>query len=216
MIGGGDMYINKQCDDVKNSRMPDSCAKNSDVRCDYVLCVDRWRDANILTNMPYDMVALYCITYPKSYSVYNISIHGVFYYTYHHTCDGVRTQNNAYKYILYINMQNTPLLQHTAFDEQTQSDVAVQEAHQNPPMWALILYNDDTTTMEFVVQVLVEIVNLPLQKAVMLMYQVHEQGAAKVAVYPKQIAQIKQQQIIQRARQSGFLLQVGIEPVDEF
>lgn len=92
-------------------------------------------------------------------------------------------------------------------------DVAVQEQTQlkKPSMYAVIMHNDDYTTMDFVVYVLVEIFQHTLERAVELMYTVHEAGRAVVAILPYEIAEMKVQQVNELAEQMEYPLLTTLE-----
>lgn len=89
------------------------------------------------------------------------------------------------------------------------TDVAVREMM--PPMYAVIMHNDDYTTMEFVVWVLVSVLDLPIHVAYELMMQIHEEGVAKVAVFPKEIAEMKVERIRTLAEQEEFPLLITLQ-----
>lgn len=93
---------------------------------------------------------------------------------------------------------------------QEQSDVAVLEQVKPPPMYALIVHNDDYTTMEFVVWVLMSVLSLSEGRAMELMLTIHHAGSATVAVLPKEIAELKKQQIIALAEQEEFPLLITL------
>lgn len=104
------------------------------------------------------------------------------------------------------------------FFEDEDGDVAVvKKTHTDfakPALYALIMHNDDYTTMEFVVMVLVEVLSHDLETAVALMMTIHETGQAQVAVYPKEIAQMKLARIDELASQNEFPLLTTLERVD--
>lgn len=81
-----------------------------------------------------------------------------------------------------------------------------------PPMYAIIMHNDDYTTMEFVVAVLMGELNHSPDDAYDLMLQIHHQGLAKVATLPKEIAETKVQRITTLAESYEFPLLVTMEP----
>lgn len=62
-----------------------------------------------------------------------------------------------------------------------------------PPLYNVILYNDDTTTFEYVILVLIEIYNKTHEQATSLAIEIHEQEKAIVATYPYEIAITKKQ-----------------------
>lgn len=79
-------------------------------------------------------------------------------------------------------------------------------------MYAVILHNDDFTTMEFVVWVLVHIFDKTAAAATRLMLQVHQQGAACAGVYPRQVAETKCSETLALAEEQDMPLLVTIEP----
>lgn len=91
------------------------------------------------------------------------------------------------------------------------SDVLTKKAI--PPMCALIMHNDNYTTMEFVVWVLTSVLNLPINVAYKLMMTIHNEGRAQVAVLPKEIAQMKAEQIHQLAEAEEYPLLVTLMPL---
>jgi ATP-dependent Clp protease adaptor protein ClpS len=85
-------------------------------------------------------------------------------------------------------------------DAQGQSplDVLVEKAKprlQLPPMFKVVMINDDYTPMEFVVQVLESFFNHPREKAVQIMLQVHQSGRGVAGIYPAEIAETKVAQV---------------------
>jgi ATP-dependent Clp protease adaptor protein ClpS len=80
-----------------------------------------------------------------------------------------------------------------------------------PSMFRVIYINDDTTTMEFVVETLVTIFNLTRDEANAVTLKIHEEGSAVVAVMPYEIAEQKGIEVTLLARRHGFPLQVKLE-----
>ena len=80
-----------------------------------------------------------------------------------------------------------------------------------PPEKNVIFYNDDVTTMDFVVEVLVSIFNKAPEEAHRLMMQVHENGSSVVGTYTYDIAVSRTNLTIQVARKNGFPLRVEVE-----
>ena len=89
-------------------------------------------------------------------------------------------------------------------------DITVKE----PPMYKVIYVNDEQTTMEFVVESLVEHFFYTTQLAVEKTNQVHVEGAASVAVLPYEIAEQKGIEVTLDARTAGYPLQIKIEPTN--
>jgi ATP-dependent Clp protease adaptor protein ClpS len=89
----------------------------------------------------------------------------------------------------------------------TRSDDEVKE----PDEYRVLLLNDDYTTMEFVVSVIMTVFHKPLQEAARVMLDVHKKGKGTVGVYSYDIAATKINQVHQLARQNGFPLKCTME-----
>ena len=94
--------------------------------------------------------------------------------------------------------------------EQTQE--LVEERTKEPPMYRVLLYNDDFTTKAFVVELLVGVFHKSLAEATALMYQIHSKGRGVAGVYPREVAETKISVSRELARENGFPLQLSIEP----
>jgi ATP-dependent Clp protease adaptor protein ClpS len=92
----------------------------------------------------------------------------------------------------------------------TKEDVRTEE----PPMWRVILLNDNYTSMEFVVMVLQTIFYKSSIEAKSIMLAVHEKGAGVAGIYTKEIAETKVASVHHFARQSEFPLKCLMEPVE--
>jgi ATP-dependent Clp protease adaptor protein ClpS len=77
--------------------------------------------------------------------------------------------------------------------------------------WNVIFYNDNKTTMEFVISVLVEIFNHTETKAKELTLQIHEDGSAVVGQYIYEIAEQKASETLTFASMNSYPLKVNIE-----
>jgi ATP-dependent Clp protease adaptor protein ClpS len=80
-----------------------------------------------------------------------------------------------------------------------------------PPMYKVVLHNDDFTTMEFVVLVLKSIFNKSENDAVRIMLNVHQQGAGIAGVFSYEIAEAKVNKVIALARAQEFPLLCTLE-----
>ena len=80
-----------------------------------------------------------------------------------------------------------------------------------PPMYNVIMHNDDVTTMDFVVYVLVRIFRKSEDDAETLMLKVHNEGSAVVGTYSQDIAQSKANYTMNLAKANNFPLQLTIE-----
>jgi ATP-dependent Clp protease adaptor protein ClpS len=80
-----------------------------------------------------------------------------------------------------------------------------------PNQYKLIYINDEVTTMEFVVETLKSIFDYSNTDALAITHQIHEEGAAVVAVLPYEMAEQKGVEVTVLARNNGFPLQVKVE-----
>ena len=95
--------------------------------------------------------------------------------------------------------------------------MAVAEAKpklKKPPMYKVILLNDDYTPMEFVVHVLEAFFGMNREKATQIMLAVHTQGSAVVGIFPRDIAETKSEQLNQYAQENQHPLVSRVEMTD--
>lgn len=97
-------------------------------------------------------------------------------------------------------------------DEET--DLAVRERVkvEPPRLWRVLLHNDDYTTMEFVIAVLVEVFRRTESEAQEIMWSVHRRGIGVAGLYPKEIAETKAARCIELARANEYPLLCTTEP----
>ena len=92
---------------------------------------------------------------------------------------------------------------------------AVREATRpktvEPPLYRVVLHNDDYTTMEFVVEILEAIFHKSPAEAHRVMMQVHNEGAGLCGVYPHEIAETKVSLVHDRAKAQGYPLRASME-----
>ena len=89
----------------------------------------------------------------------------------------------------------------------TRTDEELKE----PDEYRVLLLNDDFTTMEFVVTVLMTVFHKSLPESTRIMLDVHKKGKGTVGVYSYDIAVTKINQVHQIARQNGFPLKCTME-----
>ncbi|CFW16959.1 ATP-dependent Clp protease adapter ClpS [Bordetella pertussis] len=97
----------------------------------------------------------------------------------------------------------------------TQHDVVVEKQPARPappPMYQVVLLNDDYTPMEFVVKVLQKFFGKNSEDATRIMLQVHHEGRAVCGVYPRDLAATRIAQVSQYARARQHPLQCIMEP----
>lgn len=81
-----------------------------------------------------------------------------------------------------------------------------------PPLFKVLLHNDDFTTMEFVVEVLQTVFHHPEPQAVAIMLHVHQRGVGVAGVFTHEIAETKATKVIDLAREAGYPLLCTVEP----
>ena len=80
-----------------------------------------------------------------------------------------------------------------------------------PPLYQVVLLNDDYTPMDFVVVVLQTVFAMSREKATQVMLQVHREGMGVCGVYPHDVASTKVQQVSNYARKHQHPLQCVME-----
>lgn len=80
-----------------------------------------------------------------------------------------------------------------------------------PKKYKVIMYNDDFTTMEFVIAVLMDIFNKNIEEANSIMMEVHNNGKGIAGVYPFDIAISKLNKAQTLARKEGFPFKLTVE-----
>lgn len=104
-------------------------------------------------------------------------------------------------------------------DEDMGGGLALPEAAEGlpsvkePPRMAVLLHNDDYTTMDFVVEVLRRFFSKSEKQAVDLTIEIHTKGKACAGIYTPEIAEAKVTQVIGLSRSKGFPLTATAEPL---
>lgn len=94
--------------------------------------------------------------------------------------------------------------------------VELQEAKpklKRPPMYKVLLLNDDYTPMDFVVQILQGIFSMTEEKATQIMLHVHTRGVGVCGVFTRDIAETKMVLVNQAAKESQHPLKCTMEKV---
>ncbi|MCR4304420.1 MAG: ATP-dependent Clp protease adapter ClpS [Gallionella sp.] len=95
---------------------------------------------------------------------------------------------------------------------QSGSVLAPERAKTKPPrMFKVILFNDDYTTMDFVVEVLQRFFEINRERALQIMLKVHNEGSAVCGIYSRDVAETKVVQVSKFAKQHGHPLRCGME-----
>ena len=83
-----------------------------------------------------------------------------------------------------------------------------------PPLYKVLLLNDDYTPMEFVVLLLMKFFSMTQEQAEQIMLHVHTKGVGVCGVYPREIAETKVRLVLDFANENQHPLQCTMEPDD--
>jgi ATP-dependent Clp protease adaptor protein ClpS len=85
------------------------------------------------------------------------------------------------------------------------------EKTEEPPLFKVLLHNDDYTTMEFVIFVLESVFNMPEEQAIQVMLNVHITGIGVAGIYTFEVAEMKVEKTIAMAREQEYPLLATME-----
>ena len=94
------------------------------------------------------------------------------------------------------------------------SGLAVEEAKPQlkaPPMFKVVMFNDDYTPMDFVIEVLENLFGMGRERATRTMLQVHTEGSALCGIFTYEIAEAKVEQVNSYSQSHGHPLQCTME-----
>jgi ATP-dependent Clp protease adaptor protein ClpS len=98
---------------------------------------------------------------------------------------------------------------HPDLDEQISPETSIEV--KEPPLYKVLLLNDDYTTMEFVVEVLMYVFHKTSEEATRIMLSVHRVGVGVCGRYPFEVAETKVDTVESLARENGFPLKCVME-----
>ena len=87
----------------------------------------------------------------------------------------------------------------------------IEEDVREPSMYRVLLHNDDYTSMEFVVEVLIYIFQKSWEESTQIMLKVHKEGIGVCGVYPYEVAETKVEMVEAIAQENGFPLKCTME-----
>ena len=87
----------------------------------------------------------------------------------------------------------------------------IEEDVREPSMYRVLLHNDDYTSMEFVVEVLMYVFHKSWEESTQIMLKVHKEGIGVCGVYPYEVAETKVEMVEALARENGFPLKCTME-----
>ena len=99
------------------------------------------------------------------------------------------------------------------YDPDIQESVSTDtlEDIREPSMYRVLLHNDDYTTMEFVVEILMYVFNKTVEAATKIMLNVHQKGVGICGVYTYEVAETKVETVQRLAEENGFPLKCTME-----
>lgn len=100
-------------------------------------------------------------------------------------------------------------------DEQEYRNEDIQVAEpikDKPPLYKVVMLNDDYTPMDFVILVLMEFFSMDELTATQTMLTVHEQGKAVCGLFTREISETKAYTVVKFARSNDYALKCDIEP----
>lgn len=101
-------------------------------------------------------------------------------------------------------------------DPDAENDVVTEDDQDvaTPRQFHVLLHNDDYTTMEFVVLVLITVFHHTHEEAVQIMLAVHQEGVGVAGTYSLELAEAKADKVMRMAREQEFPLRASVEPID--
>ncbi len=87
----------------------------------------------------------------------------------------------------------------------------IKDQLQEPSMYRVLLLNDDYTSMEFVVEILIGVFHKSIEEATAVMLKIHQQGIGLCGIYTQDVAETKIEQVHALAREKKFPLRCIME-----
>jgi ATP-dependent Clp protease adaptor protein ClpS len=100
-------------------------------------------------------------------------------------------------------------------DTDVVTESKTREEVKRPPLYKVLIHNDNYTTREFVVEVLRSVFHHSETDATRIMLYVHQQGVGVAGIYSYEIAEMKAQKTEDMAREYEFPLKLTLEPEDD-
>lgn len=96
---------------------------------------------------------------------------------------------------------------------QTRPASAARAETRQPPLYKVLMHNDDYTTMEFVVEVLEAVFRKPPTEANRIMLHIHFKGVGMCGVFPYEVAETKVARVHAMARTQGYPLRCTLDRI---
>lgn len=114
--------------------------------------------------------------------------------------------------LLMSQKYQTPYLSNEELEDDGQTIVKEKQKVEKPPMYMVLLHNDDYTTMEFVIEVLMKFFKKTKGESTSIMLQIHNEGKSRCGIYTKEVAESKVDKVERYARRKGHPLKSSFEP----
>jgi ATP-dependent Clp protease adaptor protein ClpS len=126
---------------------------------------------------------------------------------------GIRKVKRVKKRIKYKKISNRQerKMADTNNENKEESLTKDREELQEPPLYKVLLHNDDYTTMDFVVMVLETVFGKSTEEATSIMLNVHQQGFGVAGVYTREIGETKVAVVHRISRKNQFPLKCSLE-----
>lgn len=98
-------------------------------------------------------------------------------------------------------------------EKEQQEETFYQDEFKEPSLYKVILYNDDYTTMDFVINILKDVFRKNPEEAKQIMLVVHNNGQAVVGIYTREIAETRANKVHKLAKKAGYPLLCTFEPI---
>jgi ATP-dependent Clp protease adaptor protein ClpS len=108
----------------------------------------------------------------------------------------------------------SPKRKHDEGDVATEVETKTKQKLARPKLYKVVLLNDDYTTMEFVVALLIHVFHHDETTAQAIMLNIHNKGAGVAGVYTYEVAETKVSTVMELAEKAEFPLQCRLEPDD--
>jgi len=95
--------------------------------------------------------------------------------------------------------------------DQYESELLDEQEVREPKKYRVLLHNDDYTTMDFVVEVLVKIFRKSEAEATVIMLQIHKEGVGVCGLYTAEVAETKVDMVHRLAKSAGYPLRCTME-----
>lgn len=97
------------------------------------------------------------------------------------------------------------------FGDELHPDILNEDDVQEPRKYRVLLHNDDYTTMDFVVEVLIRVFRKSETEATIIMLQIHNEGFGICGTYTAEVAETKVDMVHRLAKSAGFPLRCTME-----